>query len=74
MKVIDLLNKIANNEEMPDKIHIKDYRYNYYWDNRINNYVEDNCKEDVWGELDWGYIVVSKSLNDEVEILDKENK
>lgn len=72
MKVIDLLNKIASGEEIPKRIKIKDYPYDYpyYWDSEINTYVEDNSKEDVWGELDYSYLVVCNMLNNYVEILE----
>lgn len=30
MKIIDLLNKIANGEEVPEKIHIKDFQSDLY--------------------------------------------
>ena len=64
IKIIDLLNKIANDEEVPKKIKWlgQTYEYNhndrfYYqngWSMYIDFYTEGNC------------------LNDEVEILDEE--
>ena len=64
MKIIELLNKIANGEEVPKKIKYKNIEYEYedigYY-NKQRGYLFD------------GYYV-DGILNDEVEILDKENK
>ena len=68
MKVIDLLNKIANGEEVPKEI--KYNNINYYWCNQCKIYerIEDRRK-DLYNDLD--------NLNDEVEIIEdtpKEDK
>lgn len=69
MKVIDLLNKIANEEEMPKKIII---------DNKILNL--ENGKEIKYrfenssGTLNWDYYIELKRLNDEIEIIEAEKK
>ena len=58
IKIIDLLNKIANNEELPKTIRWYDKFYNDY-DEISNNYkafVYEKLKNEVW------------NLNDEVEI------
>ena len=64
MKVIDLLNKIANGEKIPKKIKYKNIEYEYedigYY-NKQRGYLFD------------GYYV-DGILNDEVEILDEEDK
>ena len=70
MKIIDLLNKIANREEVPKKI-----RYNSV----IMKYNEDmKDYERYYGDLFFRYLgrcsVLSERLNDEVEILDEEDK
>ena len=66
MKIIDLLNKIANNEELPKKIkwqgHIYEYSnfdrfyYKNSWSMYRDFYTEGNC------------------LNDEVEIIEEPKK
>ena len=68
MKIIDLLNKIANGEEVPKKIH-----YNcvpLYWCEPCKIYEtmtdDELCGKDLYTLLD--------NLNDEVEILEEEKK
>ena len=72
IKIIDLLNKIANGEEVPTTIKYQD---NYY--NLIRKYNED------WEEYEFGYknsnggylnIWRDSALNDTVEILEEEKK
>ena len=67
MKVIDLLNKIANDEEIPKKIKF-DNRF-YIFDKAKDNYYEnETCS------INWDYVSLH-CLNEEVEILeDKEDK
>jgi len=66
MKVIDLLNKIANGEEVPEKIKVNRYIYTYapYIDyiNEDNNYLMDII------ELN------QNDLNDEIEIIEEDKK
>ena len=64
MKVIDLLNKIANGGEVPKKIK---------YDGMIWKFEEDKLyySDNVW--LD-DYCNISQILNDEVEILKEEKK
>jgi hypothetical protein len=68
MKVIDLLNKIANGEEVPEKIEYSGIEFSF----------QHNCIEYI---NDFGTCLVryisSRNLNDEVEIIEyttKENK
>ena len=64
MKIIDLLNKIANGEEVPRTIRWYDKFYNNY-DEISNNYkvfVYKKLANNVWG------------LNDEVEIIEEQKK
>lgn len=65
MKIIDLLNKIANGEEVPKKI--KYNNIDYFWCNQCKIYerFEDGSK-DLYNDLD--------NLNDEVEIIEEEKK
>ena len=75
MKIIDLLNKIANGEEVPKKIKYEDEKFvfsdkthQYYVgdnSNDINTYYNNSLKERLY---DFIY------LNDEVEILEEEKK
>ena len=80
MKVIDLLNKIANGEEVPRKI-----KYN----KKIYEWKEYDCgyqkKEKIDWIKEWGYVAevnrtyfylkhCFKNLNDEVEIIEEEKK
>ncbi len=74
MKIIDLLNKIANDEKIPKKIIGKnssgekeEYVYNDFW--YIHIFENSNGEED--------YYYMNKdicNLNDEVEIIEEETK
>lgn len=71
MKIIDLLNKIANDEEVPKKIEYRNIKFLYDKVNklyRVENYNEYN---DLLMELS-NY--KGTDLNDEVEILEEEKK
>ena len=74
MKVIDLLNKIANGEEVPKKIKYKDFIYEYYKKETVIDY---RCYDEKTGLH--GYLSscvdyeTFNILNKEVEILE-ENK
>ena len=65
MKVIDILNKIANNEELPLRIKVNGYEY------RISN-------GQYYSDEKYMYLVDSSSsishLNDEVEIIEEDKK
>lgn len=65
MTVIQLLNKIANGEEVPKKI--KYNNIDYFWCNQCKIYerFEDDSK-DLYNDLD--------NLNDEVEIIEEDKK
>lgn len=79
MKVIDLLNQIANTEmfcnedKLPELIKYEDKYYSlcfeYIEDRYYICYAEENLPDDVWGELP----VSTINLNDEIEIIDKIN-
>ena len=66
MKVIDLLNKIANGEEVPRKIKIDDVVY------ELTPNKNDYCSK----SYDWltNYISSLGTLNDEVEIIEEDKK
>ena len=65
MKIIDLLNKIANGEEMPKKIR---YNFKTYF---YNSFTQDYGLFDDYLENNYG---LSNCLNDTVEILEEEKK
>ena len=62
MKVIDLLNKIANGEDVPEYIN-----YTHRVFGKDTMFV---CKENIINKLDIGAI----ELNDEVEIIEEDKK
>ena len=64
MKIIELLNKIANGEELPKRIMYD--RFNYIFDDNCDNYVRID-DEDT--SLNWNFIALNR-LDSEVEILD----
>ena len=74
MKVIDLLNKIANGEEVPKKIRITDIdnritkHYNFFYDEDDQEY-----KDDELFPLG-ARLILDRVLNEKVEILEEENK
>ena len=69
MKVIDLLNKIANGEEVPEKIRFD----STYWKRKIGEknvyYVDEDDKIDLFVYL-FRYNLTF-TLNDEVEIIEE---
>lgn len=75
IKVIDLYNKIANGEEVPKKLRLKDKLYKdlyYQYNERYN------CYDLLGKNLKAGcYVFGYSELNDELEIIEdkpKENK
>ena len=68
MKVIDLLNKIANGE-VPEKIKYNDNTYTLYLDEENNHYYQnDKCKYFMLG------FSCLEQLNEEVEIIEDTSK
>ena len=63
MKIIDLLNKIANGEEVPKKIK---WNYGEY------SYVNDTCKNYANDYEDFMSVVDGSCLNDEIEIIEEQ--
>ena len=61
MKIIDLLNKIANGEEVPKKLKIKKWEYNGE---------NENLKYELFDRL----FEEDFELNDEIEIIEEEKK
>ena len=66
MKVIDLLNKIANGEEVPKQI--KYCGVNYYWTGF--NYENSEADEVLF----WYCVYSEKYINDEVELIEEDKK
>ena len=73
MKIIDLLNKIANGEEVPKKIKWEDiiYAYSEYDKDYLEYPFSD---EEYKGLFDMRDNILTQFLNDEVEILEEEKK
>lgn len=68
IRVIDLLNKIANNEELPKKIKYKNNIYEY--DGETQNYCSPI-------NMIWDFLIgkdIVALLNDEVEIIEEPKK
>lgn len=70
MKIIDLLNKIVNEEEVPKKIK---------WENMIYSYNKEEKDYETWFEDNSGLslfnlVYITTRLNDEVEILEEEKE
>ena len=74
MKVIDLLNKIANGEEVPKKIRITDIddritkHYNFFYDEDEQEY-----KDDELFPLG-ARLILDRVLNKKVEIIEEHNE
>lgn len=68
MRIIDLLNKIANGEEVPKKIK---YGVHYWTYNKTEKDYKDNDGD--WAFSCSNYDII-EMLNDTVEILEEENK
>lgn len=66
MKIIDLLNKIANGERIPKKIKYKEEILEY---DGCDNYYIDEDLDRLFYEYDW-----INSLNDEIEIIEEDKK
>ena len=72
MRVIDLLNKMANGEELPKKVLIRDKVYYLIEDTDGNKvYSQGNDKHD-WEAFIDHTLLITRKLNEEVLILDKE--
>ena len=73
IRVIDLLNKIANNEEVPEKIKWEDIIYAY--SDYDKDYLEFPFSDEEYrGLFCMKDSILTQFLNDEVEILEEEKK
>lgn len=70
MKIIDLLNKIANKEELPKTIKFNDSIYEYKWSNAYQEscYVNDNNYRLLEN------LNLYSNLNDELKIIEEPKK
>lgn len=67
MKVIDLLNKIANGEEVPKKIRIDHWCYKFEWVEHLDNYYDNSADIDLMSALSMS----KEELNYGVEIIEE---
>ena len=70
MKVIDIINKVANGEEVPKKIRIAGWCYNFEWIEHQENYYDRNADIDLMSCLS----MTSDELNREIEIIENNKK
>ena len=70
MKIIDLLNKIANGEELPKKIIAGDSETEYYFDKELKDYINTRNQEKLFEDEIGKFL--KYYINDEVEILEEE--
>ena len=68
MKVIDLLNKIANGEEVPKKIRIDHWCYKFEWVEHLDNYYDEDI--DLMSVLSMS----KEELNYGIEIIEEQKK
>ena len=73
MKVIDLLNKIANGEEVPKKIKINDIEFEIYTESPNIDYKLANGQSTYLFQ-DYIYCYGEIKLNDEVEIIEEDKE
>jgi len=79
MKIIDLLNKIANGEEVPKKIRIDHWCYKFEWVEHLDNYYDNSADTDLMSalsmskeELNYGVEIIEepKEELEEIELID----
>ena len=70
MKIIDLLNKIANEEEVPKKIRIDHWCYKFEWVEHDSNYYDKHEDIDLMSCLSCD----KEELNYEVHEIEEEKK
>ena len=70
MKVIDLLNKIANGKEVPKKVYVGSYYFEY---EENGEYINTENSNDLLFDFD-SYYPLETCLNQEVEIIEEDKK
>ena len=73
IKIIDLLNKIANEEKIPKEIKILSNNEEFELDKYINDYKGKNGYF-LFGECLASTLNIKRFLNDEVEIIEEEKE
>lgn len=66
MKVIDLLNKMANNEEVPKRIKVFGNEFEFLYQSGDNTYFDNNGDYLFSDVYDW-----ERNLNEEIEIIEE---
>lgn len=70
LTIIQLLNKIANGKEVPKKIRIEHWCYNFEWIEHDENYYDKHQDIDLMSCLSMS----TEELNYEVEIIEEDKK
>ena len=70
MKIIDLINMRAEGKEMPKKIRINHWCYNFDWIEHESNYYDRNAEIDLMSCLS----LDKEELNYKVEIIEEDKK
>ena len=70
MKIIDLLNRIANGEELPEKIKYE----NIIWTLNSINDTYDNGEQCLFEDYIEKKYVITDILNEEVEVIEEDKK
>lgn len=73
IRIIDLLNKIANGEEVPEKIELLSNNEIFNYDDEIGDYNGENG-DYLFGEVITNIMNLQVFLNDEVEIIKEDKK
>ena len=72
MKIIDLLNKIANGEEVPKKIRFDNTYWNRICGEKYTYYIDEDNDNDLF--IYFFRKNLTFNLNDEVEIIEEDKK
>lgn len=73
IKIIDLLNKIANKEELPKKIKVLSNNKNFNYEKALDDYIGEN-DDGLFNECILETTSLEKYLNEEVEIIEEEKE
>ncbi len=73
IKLIDLLNKIANGEEVPKKIRVLSNNETFIYERELDDYIGEN-NDGLFNECIINTICLETFLNDTVEIIEEEKK
>lgn len=72
MKIIDIFNKIANDEEVPKKVKFNDeiYTYKPEW----KDYADEDAHYGLFVDTISNTYQITKMLNEEIEIIEEDKK